>query len=80
MEIKTKAILLTALSKPWTMGERSGVSHKARLNVNGEIFVANTTEEFVKKFTDKKGVEGDAVFVFTSPKENLKLSLVSFEE
>lgn len=80
MEIKTKAILLTALSKPWTMGERSGVSHKVRLSVNGEIFSANSTEEFVKKFADKKGVEGTAVFNFTSPKELLKLSLVSFEE
>lgn len=80
MEIKTKAILLSALSKPWTMGDRSGVSHKARLSVNGEIFSANCSEQFVKENVSKSGVEGEAVFKFTSPKENLKLSLVSFEE
>lgn len=80
MEIKTKAILLSVVSKPWTMGERSGVSHKARLSVNGEIFSANTNEDFVRQFADKVPNEGVAVFQFTSPKENLKLALKSFEE
>ncbi|MFA6251557.1 MAG: hypothetical protein WC603_02950 [Candidatus Paceibacterota bacterium] len=81
MKFEENVKLLTALSNPYDMsatGGPVGVSHKVRLNINGEIFVANATEDQVKEYSKFEGKDGVAVLNFTSPKEKLRLSLVSF--
>jgi len=78
MRITTDAQLLSAQSKPYNFEGKEGVSHKVRLNVEGEIFVCSTDEAGVKLLQDKIGKEGTAILDFTSPKERLKLSLVEF--
>lgn len=80
MEVKYTAQLLTVKSTPWEMGGREGVSHKARLNVDGEIYQANLTEGQVEQLKSLEGKSGVAEFKFSSQKENLKLHLVSFKE
>jgi len=79
MEIKTQALLLTAESKPYDFNGNSGVSHRIRLNVNGEIFVIKSTEKQVREVSPNVGEEGTAVIKVNSRKENLSLELVSFE-
>ena len=83
MEKAYKVKLLTIDSKDYDMsasGGPVGVSHKARLNIDGEIFVANATSEQVEEYKEFEGKDGEAVLKFTSPKEKLKLVLVSFME
>jgi len=78
MEIQTKAQLLTAVSKPYSFAGGSGTSHKIRFNVAGEIFICSSTAEQVESFLSSQAQNGLAVFKFSSPKENLKMHLVSF--
>jgi len=76
--ITTSATLLTAESRPYSIEGNEGVSHKARVNVDGEIYSLRTTEELVKELKNHLGEEGEAEIVFSSRKENLKAELVSF--
>jgi len=78
MRITTEAKLLSAVSKPYDFDGKQGVSHKVRLNVEGEIFVCSTDEQGVKRFQDAVGKDGEAILDFTSPRERLSLSLVEF--
>jgi len=79
MKIETVAVLLTAESKPYDFNGNSGVSHKVRLNVDGEIYVCKSNEAQVQSLSSlAKGTGGKAVFVVESRKENLSLSLESF--
>jgi len=80
MQIATKALILTAESKPYNIEGNEGVSHKIRLNVNGEIYVCKSTPEQIKELKDKEGTEGTAVIKVESRKENMSLKLLSFEE
>jgi len=62
--------------------EIRGVSHKARFLVDGEIYKVNATESDVKSLQtilESEMVQGTLVIAFTSPKENIKVSFVSFE-
>jgi len=79
MEIEHKAQLLTAESKPYEMNGNSGISHRIRFNVSGEIFVCKATPAQVDEMKQYQGQEGTATFKFESRKENLTLRLVSFE-
>lgn len=78
MEIKTQAVCLSAESKPYNFQGNSGTSHAIRFNVNGEIFLCKSTESQVAEYKQYVGEEGEATFKLTSPKENIKLSVVSF--
>jgi len=77
--INTEATLLTAESKPYSIDGNEGVSHKVRMNVDGEIYSFRATEELVKELSGRLGETGQAEIVFSSRKENLKAELVSFE-
>jgi len=79
MEITAKARLLTAESKPYEMNGNSGISHRLRFSVDGEIYVCKSNADEVQKLHDRVGHEGTAHFKFESRKENLTLKLVSFE-
>jgi len=79
MEINTQAKILSAESKPYSFGGNEGVSHRIRLNVDGEIYVCKSTESQVKEIKDKVGAEGMARIKVLSRKETLSLELVSFE-
>lgn len=79
MDISTKAIVLSAVSKEYKFDGKEGISHKVRIAVNGEIYVCNSNEEQVKALAPfvTKTVSVDLKVV--SPKENLGLKIVSFK-
>jgi len=80
MEIETVATLLSAESKPYDFNGNSGVSHKIRLSIKGEIYVCKSTESQVATLRSAVGSEGDAVIRVNSRKENMSLELVSFSQ
>jgi len=79
MEFKVTARLLTAESKPYEMNGNSGVSHRVRFNIEGEIFNIKSSAEVVRSLSSRVGEEGRLTFKLESRKENLSMSLVSFE-
>lgn len=79
MQFETKALLLSAESKPYEIDGNKGVSHKIRLSVEGEIYVCKSTESQVQELQSKVKTSGDAVIEVVSRKENMTLKLVSFE-
>jgi len=79
MKFEEQAILLTAESKPYNMNGNSGVSHRVRVSVKGEVFACKSTEEQVIALKPFEGQEGTAVLKLKSVKENLSIELVSFE-
>lgn len=79
MEIETNAILLTAISKPYSVAGNEGVSHRVRLMISGEIYPCKSNESQVKQLSAHQGKSGIAVIKVNSPKENVSLELVSFK-
>lgn len=79
MQNEEKAKVLSSESIPYDFKGQSGVSHKIRLNILGEIFSVKTTEVQVNEFKQYVGKEGTVVVSFSSPKELLKMSIVSFK-
>lgn len=80
MEIQTKAQLLTAESKPYNVDGNTGISHRIRLNVDGEIYVCKSTPEQISAVQAQVGKTGTALFKINSRKENMSLELISFSE
>jgi len=80
MQFEAEAKLLTAEAKTYNVQGNAGTSYKVRLNVDGEIYSCKSSAEQVDSLKSFEGKEGKAVFKLSSPKENLKLVLVSFEE
>lgn len=78
MRVTTDAKILSAISRPYDFDGKTGVSHKVRLNVDGEIFVAQTDESGVQKYSQMVGKDGEATLEFISPRERLSLRLVEF--
>jgi len=78
MQFKEDAILLSAESKPYSFGGNEGVSHKIRLSIGGEVYVANSTPEQVLYLESKVKSEGVATIELQSRKEKLSLKLISF--
>jgi len=79
MDFKTEAKLLSATSKQYDIEGKNVISHKIRLNIEGEIFACKSTAEQVEKYRAFEKKDGVAVVRLTSPKEKLGLELVSFE-
>jgi len=81
MQYEEKVKVLSADSKPYNIEGNEGVSHRVRFLVleAGEIFNVRASAEQVEDLKDYIGSEGVAVLVFKSPKENLRVELVSFE-
>jgi len=79
MKNDEKARILSAESKPYDFDGNKGVSHKIRLSILGEVYSVKTTEEQVNEFKQYVGKEGSVVVSFSSPKENLKMSIESFK-
>jgi len=79
MKNSEKATVLSAESKAYDFNGNKGVSHKIRINILGEIYCVKSTEEQVNEFKQYVGEEGTCVVAFSSPKEVLKMSLVSFK-
>lgn len=78
MKNEEKAKVLSSESKPYDFQGNVGVSHKIRLNIEGEIFVVKTTEDQVNEFKKYVGQEGVVIVSFSSPKEVLKMTIDSF--
>jgi len=79
MKNDEKAKVLSAESKPYDFDGNKGTSHKIRLSIGGEIFSVKSTEEQVNEFKKYVGQEGQVVVSFSSPKENLKMTIDSFK-
>jgi hypothetical protein len=79
MEFKDNATLLTAESKPYSIGGNEGVSHKVRVNIGGEIYSCNSTEQQVRDLKEYEGVEGEVVVKVESRREKLSITLKSFK-
>jgi len=77
MLIKTKALVLTAESKPYEFGGNEGVSHKIRLNVEGEIYVCKSNAEQVAEVAKLQGKTVNVEIKVNSRKENMSLELLS---
>lgn len=77
MKIETQAKFLTAESKPYSMDGNNGVSHRIRLNVDGEIYVCKSSADQVQQVQQYLGEEKDVVLKVNSRKENMSLELVS---
>jgi len=78
LKIKTDAKILSAESKPYDFNGNVGTSHKIRLSIDGEIYVAKSTAEQVKAVAPNIGDVVEATLLFDSRKENLSLA-VDFE-
>lgn len=79
MKFEEKAVCLSSESTPYKFAGNEGVSNKIRFSVNNEIYVCNSTANQVAEFKQYVGKSGVAQFVFSSPKENLKMTVESFE-
>jgi len=77
MKNEEQAIVLTADSKPYNFNGKDGISHKIRLNILGEIYSISSTEEQVKEFIPLVGKEVTVTLHFISPKENLRMKIIS---
>lgn len=77
--VSENAKMLSAISKPYEMEGRAGTSHKVRLFMGGDIYSCNATPEQIERVKGSVGMDGTAVVEFSSPKENLRASFVSFE-
>lgn len=79
MKNEEKAKVLSAENKPYDFNGNSGVSHTIRLSIEGEVYAVKTTEAQVNEFAKYVGKSGVVKVSFSSPKENLKMSIDSFE-
>lgn len=78
MQIKTKAFLIAAVSKPYDFEGRSGTSHRVRINVEGEVYVCKSSAIQVAELAKYEKTEGTAVFEISSPQERLTMELKEF--
>jgi len=78
MQIETQAKLLSAESNPYEFDGKSGVSHRIRLNVDGEIYVCKSTAKQVESLKDFIKQDGTATILVESRKEILTLKLAEF--
>jgi len=79
MVIQERATLLTAESKPYNVNGNEGVSHKARFNVQGEIYSLKCTANDIQSLQQFVGQTGDLVFDLTSRREQIAVVFKSFE-
>ena len=79
MKNEEKAIILSSENSPYEFDGKKGISHKIRLNIGGEIYAVTTTEAQVNEFKEYVGETGTVVVQFTSPKETLKMKILSFK-
>jgi len=66
---QVSAIVLSAESKPYDFQGNTGVSHKIRLSVGGEIIVCKSTDEQVKELQKFIGEQVLVVIKIESRKE-----------
>lgn len=78
-KIEGKAKVLTAESRPYNVNGNTGVSHRIRVNVEGEIFECKSSPEQVTSFQQYVGKEGTVVLGLESRKENLTMQVLEFE-
>ena len=80
MQNEEKAKVLSADNSPYDFNGNSGISHRIRLNIAGEVYAVKTSETQVNEFQKYVGKDVKVVLEFTSPKENLKMSILSVSE
>ena len=78
--IKEKAKVLSSDSTPYDFKGNEGVSHRVRLMVDGEIYAIKSSDKQVEAVKQFVGKDVTVVLNVTSPKELLKMVLVSVEE
>jgi len=75
METKVKAIILSVESNPYEFDGKSGVSHRIRISVNGEVYPVRSNEAQVKEFSPMVGETVDLSVKVESRKESLSLKV-----
>jgi len=79
-ESQIEAIVLSAESKPYDFNGNSGVSHKVRLSVSGEVIVCNSDEAQVKELQEYLGQTISVVVKVQTRKEVSKFIIESIVE
>jgi len=79
MQIETTGKILSAESKPYSVDGNEGVSHRIRVNVDGEIYSCKSSAEQVALFQSHIKQEGQVTFLLKSRKEALSLELELFK-
>jgi len=78
LEYKAKGQVLSAVSKPYDFEGKSGVSHRIRVMVQGEIFACRSSQQQVEDTKKFVGQEGEVILGFSSPKESVTVEFVGF--
>lgn len=79
MKFEAEGKILTVESKAYDFDGNKGTSHKIRVNIDGEIYVAKSSQEQCDEFKKFEGADGDFTFKLSSPKERLVFSIVTFD-
>jgi hypothetical protein len=82
MIITTQAILVGKTEASYTFEGRSGISRKARVLIENEIFELRFSENDINLFNElpPQGSKFEGQFEFNSPKERLVFSLRSINK
>jgi len=70
-----KVLVMRLESKPWQMGDNSGVSSSIRFMANGIVFKAKISEDLFAKYKDLVQVEKRIVLSASSFNEVTKLAV-----
>lgn len=79
IEIEQRGMLLSADSKPYNVNGNTGVSHKARVLVNGDVYNCRVAETLIPDLQDSIEKFGVATIRISSRKEVLSVELEGFD-
>jgi len=79
IDVTTEGMLLTAVSKPYSMNGTEGVSHRVRVLINGDIYACKSNANQVESLKGALGSMGKITLRFKSPKETLGVEFIGFK-
>lgn len=74
----TPAKFLEAIAKPYNFQGNEGISYKVRLLVEDQIFQLKSNKDQIENFKQYEGEDGEATFIVTANREEVKLVLAQF--
>lgn len=80
IEFSGNGMILSAESKPYDFDGKTGVSHRIRVAVDGEIYPCRANEDQVKEYKAHVGDSGSVVIQVASRKEAISLVLKTFKK
>jgi len=79
IKIEQKGRILTAESAPYDVNGNTGVSHRIRVSVEGEIYPCKSNAQQISEVQKYVGQEGVVALSLDSRKEALNLVLEGFK-